>query len=189
MPDLENTRLGVDRIPDQEPASRPGSAVSAATADEPASRSPLRRIDPDRKARILSATVAVLAEHGVAATTHRRVAAQAGVPLATLTYHFAGLADLRAQGFASYTAAQSRRFTAVFEHVTTRRQLVEALVDVVAGEPGKGLAVVGFELRLAALRDPSLRSVMRGGPTPAGRCSSRSPTRTTPRTSTRCWRV
>lgn len=134
-------------------------AGPTSTITEPAPR-PQRRIDPIRKARILSATVDVLAEHGVAGTTHRRIAAQAGVPLATLTYHFASLADLRSQGFSWYTAAQNARFAARFEQVKTREQLVEALVDIVIGDPADGSAAVGFELHLAALRDPSLRTIM-----------------------------
>lgn len=132
---------------------------SAGTKPEPTPRA-ARRIDPERKARILSATVDVLAEHGVAGTTHRRIAAQAGVPLAALTYHFASLADLLAQGFGWYTAAQSVRFAAHFEHVASHEQLVEALVDIVIGDPADGSAVVGFELHLAALRDPSLRTII-----------------------------
>jgi DNA-binding transcriptional regulator YbjK len=43
----------------------------------------------DRRAVILGATLRVIAAHGADAATHRAVAAEAGVPLASTTYHFA----------------------------------------------------------------------------------------------------
>jgi len=56
-----------------------------------------RRYDPERKSRIVDAAIEVIAEHGVAGTTSRRIAAAADVPLGSLTYHFNGLDDLLAR--------------------------------------------------------------------------------------------
>ena len=42
----------------------------------------------DRRAVILEATLRVIAGHGADGATHRAVAAEAGVPLASTTYHF-----------------------------------------------------------------------------------------------------
>ena len=53
-----------------------------------------RRHDPQRRDRIIDACLEVLAEHGVAGTSHRRVAAAAGVPLGSMTYHFTGMDEL-----------------------------------------------------------------------------------------------
>lgn len=50
--------------------------------------------DPDRRNRIARAAIAVIAERGIDALTHRAVAAEAGVPLGSTTYHFATLDDL-----------------------------------------------------------------------------------------------
>src|SRR3954454_18360884 len=50
--------------------------------------------DPGRRERIANAAIAVVAERGVEGVTHRAVAAAAGVPLGSTTYHFATLDDL-----------------------------------------------------------------------------------------------
>src|SRR3712207_6258415 len=50
--------------------------------------------DPQRRARILQAAVGVIGDEGVHATSYRRVAARAGVPLGAVTYYFTGLETL-----------------------------------------------------------------------------------------------
>src|SRR5690606_39302608 len=47
-----------------------------------------------RRNRIARAAITVIAERGINALTHRMVAAEAGVPLGSTTYHFATLDDL-----------------------------------------------------------------------------------------------
>ena len=120
-----------------------------------------RRTDPRRKERILDAALGVLAEHGVAGTTTRLIAAAADVPLGSLTYHFAGLDDLRAQAFVRLAERMSRAYEAHFRDVRTREDLVEAVTDLVHADAGGGPGewIVSYELYLAALRDPALRSV------------------------------
>ncbi|MFD8075531.1 TetR/AcrR family transcriptional regulator [Streptomyces sp. NPDC059718] len=125
-----------------------------------ADRRRTRRNDPERKARILDAALDVIAEHGVAGTTHRRVAAQGDVPLGSVTYHFSSLAELLTQAFARHVESQSAVFATLFEGVTDREEFVEALVGLVHGGPARHRsAVLGFELHLAALRDPRLRAL------------------------------
>ncbi|MEV5753140.1 TetR family transcriptional regulator [Actinoallomurus sp. NPDC052308] len=117
-----------------------------------------RRYDPDRRTRILDAALDVIAEHGRAGTTHRHIATRADVPLGSVTYHFSSLVDLQAQAFARYVELQSAHFERLFEDVRTHEQFVEVLVDLVHGGPARHRgAVLGFELHLAALRDPDLR--------------------------------
>lgn len=119
-----------------------------------------RRTDPDRKARIIEAALDAIAEDGAAAATHRSIAARAGVPLGSVTYHFAGLGDLHAQAFARYVESQSAAFEELFTGVGTREQLVDVLVDYVHGGPARRRsATLGFELHLAALRAPALRAL------------------------------
>lgn len=51
--------------------------------------------DPEgRRRALLAATVEIVAEVGVARTTHRAIAARAGVPLGATTYYFPTLHDL-----------------------------------------------------------------------------------------------
>ena len=125
-----------------------------------ATRSP-RRYDPDRKTRIIDAAADVIAEYGVAGTTHRRVAAAADVPLGSLTYHFTGLADLLALAFARHAERMSGAYEAHFARVRTRAQFLDAVTDLIEAAAGADARewTVAYELYLAALRDPALRSV------------------------------
>lgn len=53
-----------------------------------------RRHDPERRQRIIAAAIRVVERGGIAALSHRTVAAEADVPLGSTTYHFATLDDL-----------------------------------------------------------------------------------------------
>ncbi|MFD4785918.1 TetR/AcrR family transcriptional regulator [Streptomyces sp. NPDC058459] len=119
-----------------------------------------RRHDPQRRERILDASLDVLVEDGVAGITHRKVAARADVPLGSVTYHFASLTELCGQAFAWYVEQRSAEYEALFAEVTSREELIDVLVELVRGVPSRHRgAVLGFELRLAALRDPALRAL------------------------------
>jgi DNA-binding transcriptional regulator YbjK len=122
---------------------------------------PGRRYDPDRRNRIIDVTVEVIADHGVAGTTHRRIAAAADVPLGSLTYHFDGLEDLLAQAFHRHAERMSRSYEAAFDGVSTRDQLINAITDLIHGDADADPRdwAVAYELYLAALRDPALRTV------------------------------
>jgi DNA-binding transcriptional regulator YbjK len=122
---------------------------------------PVRRYDPDRKSRIIDVTIDVIADYGVAGTTHRRIAAAADVPLGSLTYHFAGLDDLLEQAFTRYAERMSPLYEAHFEGVRTRADFVEAVTDLIHGYAGADQRdwAVAYELYLAALRNPALRTV------------------------------
>jgi TetR/AcrR family transcriptional regulator, regulator of biofilm formation and stress response len=135
--------------------------AAAGTAAAPAAGPPVRRYDPDRKARIVEAAIGVIAEHGVAGTTHRRIAAAADVPLGSLTYHFTGLDDVLAHAFRRHAEAMSVAYGKHFDGVRTREQLVEAVTDLVHGDAGADPRdwAVAYELYLAALRDPALRDI------------------------------
>lgn len=104
---------------------------------------------------------AVLAEHGVAGTTHRLVAEAADVPLGSLTYYFTSLQDLREQAFRLHAERLSQRYAAYFAGVGTREELVEAVTELVGSllAADDGGMVLAYELYLAALRDPALRVV------------------------------
>ncbi|MBR7838555.1 TetR family transcriptional regulator [Actinospica durhamensis] len=127
---------------------------------EPQGARRARRFDPERGARILDAALDVLAEVGVAGTTHRLVAARADVPLGSVTYHFSSLADLQAQAFARYVELQSAQFGQLLAGVETTERLAEVLTGFVHGGPARRRSArLGFELHLAALRDPALRAL------------------------------
>jgi len=126
----------------------------------PAARSP-RRYDPGRKSRIVDAAIEVVARHGVAGTTMRRIAAEADVPLGSLTYHFEGLDDLLAQAFQRHAERMSPLYEAHFDAVRDRDGFIDAVTDLIHGDAGADPRdwAVAYELYLAALRDPALRTV------------------------------
>ncbi|GGK98618.1 TetR/AcrR family transcriptional regulator [Mangrovihabitans endophyticus] len=128
---------------------------------KPAATRPARRFDPDRKSRIIDAAVTVVAEHGVAGTTHRRIAAVADVPLGSLTYHFDGLGDLLAHAFGRHAERMSAIYESCFAGVRDRAQLIDAVTSLIHAdaEADQQDWAVAYELYLAALRDPALRTV------------------------------
>ncbi|MEV6302787.1 TetR family transcriptional regulator [Actinoplanes sp. NPDC051861] len=143
-------------------AAPPGSAPPGSAP--PGSAGPERRArrhDPERKDRIVDATIRVIAEHGVAGTTHRLIAAEADVPLGSLTYHFTGLDDLRTHAFRRYAERMSAVYAAHFDGVHTRDQLIEAVIALIQGDAGADSDdwAIAYELYLAALRNPVLREV------------------------------
>lgn len=120
-----------------------------------------RRFDPDRKNRIVDAAIEVIADHGVSGTTSRRIAAAADVPLGSLTYHFDGLDDLLALAFHRHAEQMSPLYEAHFAGVHDLPGFVDAVTDLIHGDAGADPRqwAIAYELYLAALRNPALRSV------------------------------
>jgi TetR/AcrR family transcriptional regulator, regulator of biofilm formation and stress response len=125
-----------------------------------------RRYDPERRQRIIDAAIRLAELKGIAALSHRTVAAEADVPLGSTTYHFAGLDDLLVAALEQVTSGPRSAVT----------DWEDALADVGAG-PGEALADaltrlleeyargdrgrirLEYELYLAALRRPALQPV------------------------------
>ncbi|MFG3122273.1 TetR/AcrR family transcriptional regulator [Streptomyces sp. NPDC048201] len=146
--------------PEGEQAEEIAEGERRTAAESSGGKRRARRNDPGRRTNILDATLDVIADQGVAGTTHRAIAARAGVPLGSITYHFASLTDLQAQAFARHVELQSAVFKALFDDVETHEQFIDVLVDLVHGGPARHRsAVLGFELHLAALRNPGLRAL------------------------------
>jgi DNA-binding transcriptional regulator YbjK len=126
----------------------------------PAARSP-RRFDPERKSRIIDAAIDVIAEHGVAGTTSRRIAAAADVPLGSITYHFSTLEDLLTQAFQRFAESISPRYEARFDDVRDLTGFVDAVTSLISGDADQDVRewTISYELYLAALRSPTLRTV------------------------------
>ncbi|WPW19505.1 TetR/AcrR family transcriptional regulator [Streptomyces sp. HNS054] len=113
--------------------------------------------DPRRRERILAAALDLIAEEGVAGVSHRKIAARAGVPLGSMTYHFTGIDELLLEAFTGY----ADHVVAVFErHLTdaaTREEAREAVTDLIhtlSGGPRRDLILVQELYTLAARREP-----------------------------------
>ena len=121
----------------------------------------VRRHDPHRRDRLIDAALTVIAERGVAGTTHREIAKAADVPLGSMTYHFAGLDDILAEAFTRHTETIARVFDERLAAARTRADAVEAVVTLVADDllsPGHDL-ILTVELYVAAARNPRLKAV------------------------------
>ncbi|BCJ73634.1 TetR family transcriptional regulator [Catellatospora sp. IY07-71] len=127
---------------------------------EPGARRP-RRHDPDRRDRLIEAALAVIAERGVAATTHREIARAADVPLGSMTYHFTSLDEILAEAFTRH----ADRVAAVFDQHLRAAPDRASAVDAVAGLVTGALLgspqdlILAVELYAAAARKPALRAV------------------------------
>ncbi|MET9832446.1 TetR family transcriptional regulator [Streptomyces sp. NPDC006385] len=120
-----------------------------------------RRYDPERRQRIIDAAIRVVGDKGIAGLSHRTVAAEADVPLGSTTYHFKTLDDL-------LVAALRQANEGFAKVIASRGGLEDPHTDLaaeLAGWMGEWLAgdrtgvELEYELYLAALRRPALRSV------------------------------
>ncbi|GAA2332841.1 TetR family transcriptional regulator [Streptomyces cuspidosporus] len=84
--------------------------TSTTAATSPSERAPSStttlatgHADPQRRERILTAALDLIADEGIARVSHRRIAARAGVPLGSMTHHFSGMDDLLREAFDRFT--------------------------------------------------------------------------------------
>lgn len=117
--------------------------------------------DPGRRARIMRAAITVIAEYGVEALTHRKVAEAANVPLGSTTYYFTSLDQL----------VEATMNEAVLHSVTRAREwednlpqdadLSAAVADFVATSVAeqRERTIAEHNLYAIALHRPRLRSV------------------------------
>ncbi|GIJ54976.1 TetR/AcrR family transcriptional regulator [Virgisporangium aurantiacum] len=122
-----------------------------------------RRHDPGRRDRLIDAAIAVIAERGVAGTTHREIARVADVPLGSMTYHFASLDEVLAEAFTRHADSVARVFDQRMGAAPDRRAAIDAVVTLVAEDllgasAGRDL-VLSVELYVAAARNPALKAV------------------------------
>ncbi|ADB49706.1 TetR/AcrR family transcriptional regulator [Conexibacter woesei] len=143
-------------------ATGQAAATAAADATTAASASPATRD------RILHATLRVVATDGIGAVTNRRVAAEAGVALGSLTYHFPSQTELLRDSLLRYVEEEVARLGAVAKRLRasdpTPEQVAIAVEQLIADDPARVVGEVAeLELHLEASRDPALQDA-------SGRC-------------------
>jgi DNA-binding transcriptional regulator YbjK len=117
-----------------------------------------------RRELLLDAAVAVIAAQGASQLTHRAAAAEAGVSLASVTYHFPGIDDLRRAAFAHAGSRIGLAFRSIVQARGNQPDRIpELTADYVATlvDDRRQDTVAVFEMILAASRDKLLRSVIR----------------------------
>ena len=119
------------------------------------------RYDPARRDRIIDACLDVIAERGVAGTTHRRVAEAAGVPLGSMTYHFDGMDELLRAAFTRFSHEIADGFEARLGQDMTREEAKDAVVDLIQQDvfAGHRELVLSHELYTLAARDQRYREL------------------------------
>jgi DNA-binding transcriptional regulator YbjK len=110
--------------------------------------------------RIMHATLRVIGDRGVAGLTNRLVAAEAGLSLGSLTYHFSSQTDLLRESLMLFVSEEIERITSIAESVAATIQDVgdaAALTDRVLSQMVRGGEEIGvYELYVHAARDPEL---------------------------------
>lgn len=119
------------------------------------------RTDPERRDRIIDAALDLIVDEGVAGVSHRKVAARAGVPLGSMTYHFSGMDELLHEAFTRFSGT----IVAVFEErlgaANTPDEAREAVADLVhhlSGGNQRELILTHELYTLAARRPPTASS-------------------------------
>ena len=117
-----------------------------------------------RRDLLLDNAVAVIASCGASRLTHRAVASEAGVSLASVTYHFPGIADLRQAAFAYAGGRVGLAFRDLVEaHAENADRIPELTADYVTTlvGPRRNDTLAVFEMILAASHDTSLQPIVR----------------------------
>jgi TetR/AcrR family transcriptional regulator, regulator of biofilm formation and stress response len=121
---------------------------------------PTRQARGERRRRaILQAALRVISEHGVDAVSHRAVAEEAGVPLASTTYYFESLDELLEGALRLFVEEEAARITALTERLEGQDLPVLEIARLFRNELEPDVAQ--FELYVEAARRPRLREVAR----------------------------
>jgi DNA-binding transcriptional regulator YbjK len=105
---------------------------------------------------IVAAAVQVVAREGVAAVTHRRLAAEAGVSLSSTTWHFATKADILTSALRWTAAHEVARIAEIadrlgdadFDLDAWSRELAEWLIEQVTTERESAVALYRLQIEL-----------------------------------------
>ncbi|MFC8172332.1 TetR/AcrR family transcriptional regulator [Streptomyces sp. NPDC057235] len=119
--------------------------------------------DPQRRERILAAVLDHIADEGVAGVSHRKVAARAGVPLGSMTYHFHGIDELLREAFtrfADHVADLFERRLNAADSPERAREAVTDLIHELSEGPRRDL-ILTHELYTLAARRPEYRELTR----------------------------
>jgi TetR/AcrR family transcriptional regulator, regulator of biofilm formation and stress response len=120
-----------------------------------------RRYDPGRRDRIIDACLDVIAQNGVAGTSHRKVAEAADVPLGSMTYHFTGMQDLLHEAFSRFALTASQQFeeriAAAHEADAAKQAIADAITHNVLSSQRD--LVLAHELYTLAARNAAYRDI------------------------------
>ncbi|MBK1784262.1 TetR/AcrR family transcriptional regulator [Prauserella cavernicola] len=108
---------------------------------------------------ILRAALHVIGERGVAGLTNRRIVAEAGVSLGSLTYHFPSQTELLREAMLLFVEDETERLGALARQAEapTLEDAAATVERVLEAMPMSIDEIASLELYLQAGRDPALR--------------------------------
>ena len=113
-----------------------------------------------RREELLRAAIALRAEGGARAVTHRAVAARAGLPAASTTYYFDSIQQLTEEALALHVADRVRELDAVVAEATAGGRSAEdvgARLAASLADRATDVIVAQYEIYLEAVRNPKMR--------------------------------
>ena len=119
----------------------------------------------DSRERIVRATFVLIGREGIGALSNRRIAAEAGVSLGTLTYHFPSQEDLLRESLELFVEEEVARLEAIAADIRARCPTPEQIAVEVQGLAAESIAdperIAELELHMHAARDPALQAASR----------------------------
>jgi TetR/AcrR family transcriptional regulator, regulator of biofilm formation and stress response len=119
---------------------------------------------PARREALLEAVLAIVAEVGAEAVTHRRVAERAGLPLASTTYWFDSKEDLLTAALelaAERDVARLRALTVELRERDPLEAVLDAVLDPLDEPTSRASLMAAYALLLEAARRPALQALAR----------------------------
>lgn len=114
----------------------------------------------ERRAKIVSAAITVIADQGLETMSHRRVAAAAGVPVAATTYYFASLDELRRAALAEIVRRDLEAMEKRFERLPAEGPLGALLAQLIWDWlENREASIVTVETFASAARRDSIRDI------------------------------
>jgi TetR/AcrR family transcriptional regulator, regulator of biofilm formation and stress response len=116
--------------------------------------------DPQRRERIISATMTLLAEAGVGAVTARAVAGQIGIPVGSVSYHFSSVQALLLEASRRVIALRAQHLEEWRIDVTAEN-VIDRLARLIHHQltTGRQLTIVAYELYILGLRHEEFRAI------------------------------
>jgi DNA-binding transcriptional regulator YbjK len=119
-------------------------------------------LNPQRRKRIITATMAILGGAGAAGVTARSVAGRLDIPVGSVPYHFDSVKALLLEASARVIALRSQAVETWREEVTSDT-VVDRLAELIHRQltAERQLTVVAYELYVLGLRDEDFRAISR----------------------------
>lgn len=116
----------------------------------------------ETRQRIIDAVLRIIGQDGIAGVTNRRIAAEAGISLGSVTYHFETQHELLRESLLHFVAEETRRLAGLADQCQSEVIDLDGAASMVAQVAGgtefDSRHIAPFELYIQAGRDERLRA-------------------------------